>query len=86
MLLAVANAARRLDLWLSAVAGRPYHALLGIGIVIEIVHHVREFAEKPLEGATIVKTVLAILLFLALLVHQAGELGEHAERRRHRRD
>jgi hypothetical protein len=82
MLMAIAGAARRLDLWLGAIAGRPYHALLGAGIVIEIVQHVREFAEKPLEGAGIVKTALAIVLFLALLLHQAGELSEHAERRR----
>jgi len=86
MLLSVTHAARRLDLWLGTTVGRPYHALLGIGIGIEIIQHVREFAEKPLESASIIKTALAILLFLALLVHQVGELSENFERRRQRRE
>jgi hypothetical protein len=86
MLYAVADAARRLELWLGTTLGRPYHALLGVGIVIEIVQHVREFFEKSWEGFGVLKTVLAILLFLALLVHQAGELSEHAEKRRQHGD
>jgi hypothetical protein len=85
MLFALANAARRLELWLGRAFGRPYHALLGVGIVIEIVQHCRELPEK-LDSASVIKTVLAIVLFLALLVHQAGELSEHAERQRRGRD
>jgi hypothetical protein len=76
--------ARRLDLWLGTTLGRPYHALLGLGIVLEIVQHIREFAEKSFGGLGVAKTVLAIILFLALFVHQVGELSEHSERRRHR--
>ena len=76
--------AKRLDLWLGVTLGRPYHALLGFGIVLEILHHIREFAEKSFDGLGLVKTVLAIILFLALLVHQVGELSEHAEHRRRR--
>jgi hypothetical protein len=76
--------ARRLDLWLGATLGRPYHALLGFGIVLEIVQHIREFAEKSFDGLGVVKTVLAIILFLALLIHQVGELSERAEARRNR--
>jgi hypothetical protein len=83
MLSAVTDAARRLELWLGRKFGRPYHALLGIGIAIEIVQHCRELPEK-LGSGEIVKTVLAIILFLALLVHQAGELSEHAKARRER--
>ena len=76
--------ARRLDLWLGAMLGRPYHALLGFGIILEIVQRIREFEEKSFNTLGVVKTVLTIILFLALLVHQLGELSEHAERRRHR--
>ena len=86
MFFTVANLARRLDLWFGRTFGRPYHALLGIGIVTEIVQHIREMAEKSLGDTGIAKTALAILLFLALLVHQAGELSEHAEKRRRERD
>ena len=78
---AVTNAARNLELWLSRTFGRPYHALLGIGIVVEIVQHCRELPEK-LDGAAVLKAALAILLFVVLLVHQAGELSERAEERR----
>lgn len=74
--------ARRLDLWLSLTLGRPYHALLGFGIALEIVHHIRGFAENSFDGLGVAKTLLAIILFLALLVHQLGELSAHVERRR----
>jgi|HubBroStandDraft_4_1064222.scaffolds.fasta_scaffold100023_2 hypothetical protein len=84
MLFAITNAARRLDLWLGKAFGRPYHALLGIGIVIELIQHVRELVEKPWEKAGIIKIALGILLLLALLVHQTGELSEHAEGQRRR--
>ena len=78
---AVTNAARDLELWLSRTFGRPYHALLGIGIAAEIVQHCRELPDK-LDSAAMLKTALAILLFVVLLVHQAGELSERAEQRR----
>jgi hypothetical protein len=81
MFQAVTNAARNLELWLSRTFGRPYHALLGIGIVVEIVQHCRELPDK-VDSAAILKTALAILLFVVLLVHQAGELSERAEERR----
>jgi hypothetical protein len=68
----------RLDDWLHRRLGRPYHALLGVGLVVEIVRHVREFG-----GSTggVVKTVLALILFVVLLIHQLGELHEHAAHR-----
>lgn len=81
MFQAVTNAARNFELWLSRTFGRPYHALLSIGIVVEIVQHCRELPDK-LDSAAVLKTALAILLFVVLLVHQAGELSERAEERR----
>jgi len=83
MFAAVTDAARRLELWLGRTLGRPYHALLGFGIIVEIVQHCRELPEK-LGDAGVIKTILAIVLFLALLVHQAGELSERAEHRKQR--
>jgi hypothetical protein len=85
MLFFVTNAARRFERWLIATLGRPYHALLGVGLVVEIVQHCRELPEK-IDSAGVVKTVLAIVLFLALLLHQVGELSEHAEHRDRRED
>jgi hypothetical protein len=78
---AVFEVARRLERWLSTTFGRPYHALLAVGIGVELVQHCRELPEK-LEGGAWIKTGLALLLFFVLLVHQLGELSEHAEHRR----
>jgi hypothetical protein len=76
------NAVHGLDDWLRAMLGRPYHAALGIGLVLEIIAHLRELHEAPATSAGIVQLVLVMLLYLLLLIHQIGELSEHAERRR----
>ena len=77
------NSVHRLDEWLKERLGRPYHAILGIGLVIEIVRHLREAVEIGSETG-IIKAALAVILFAALLTHQLAELSEHAERRRSR--
>jgi hypothetical protein len=82
MVMALLKTASRLDVWLGQQFGRPYHALLGVGLVVEIVQRVRELGETT--SWDTVRTWLAILLFAALLVHQLGELHEHVDRRRER--
>lgn len=82
MINSILKAASGLDLWLGRQFGRPYHALLAIGLVLEIAQHVREVGELSRWHAGLVRTGLATLLFTALLVHQLGELYAHAERRR----
>lgn len=42
MIHALTRAAHRLDLWLQARLGRPYNALLGIGLAIEIIRRLLE--------------------------------------------
>jgi hypothetical protein len=73
--------AHRLDALLQARIGRPYYALLGVGLVAEFVKHLREFGDLGESATGIVGTALALLMFAALLLHQLGELREHAERR-----
>jgi hypothetical protein len=85
MISAVLTGAHRLDEWLRARFGRPYHALLGIGLVAEIVKEVRERFDDSAPEAGLIRTVLALLLFAALLIHQLGELRENLERRGRRR-
>jgi hypothetical protein len=75
-------AVRRLDEWLQGILGRPYHAALGLGLILEIIARVRELHEAPATNAGIARLVMLILFYLLLLVHQIGELSEHAERRR----
>jgi hypothetical protein len=82
MIGSILKAASRLDVWLGRQFGRPYHALLAIGLVLEIVQRVREIGDIERWDAGIVRSSLALLLFAALLVHQLGELNEHVERRR----
>jgi hypothetical protein len=76
------NAVHRLDDRLREILGRPYHAALGIGLVLEIIAHLHELHEAPAKFAGIVRLVLVMLLYLLLLIHQIGELSEHAEQRR----
>ena len=78
------GAVHRLDDWLRGALGRPYHAALGLGLVLEIVGHIRELHEALATKAGILRLALVMLLYLLLLVHQIGELSDHAERRRRR--
>jgi hypothetical protein len=79
----ILRAAHRLDAWLRRMLGRPYHAALGIGLVLEIIARIRELHEAPATSTHVVQLALVMLLYLLLLVHQIGELSGHAERRRH---
>jgi hypothetical protein len=58
--------------------------LLGVGLVVEIIKELREFGEVGASARGVVGAALALalLLFVALLIHQVGELHEHFERRR----
>jgi hypothetical protein len=79
------SGAHRLDEWLRTRIGRPYHALLGVGLVVEIAKELHERWEHGSAESGFVKTALALALFAALLVHELGELREHFERRGERR-
>jgi hypothetical protein len=55
---------------------------LGLGLVLEIIARVRELHDAPATTGGIVRRALVMPLYLLLLVHQIGELSDHAERRR----
>ena len=50
MIRELAGAAHRLDEFLRARIGRPYHVLLGVGLVVEIIKELREFGEVAASG------------------------------------
>ena len=82
MLGAVFSAAYRIDSWLAAKLGQPYRALLGVGLAFEIARHLREFPEAIASGRGVIRVVLSLLLFTALLLHQLGEFHERMAARR----
>jgi hypothetical protein len=64
-----------LDTWLQERLGRPYNILLTIGLVIEIVTRIKEAPHHLASKASIAETVLAVVLEVALLIHQIGQLS-----------
>jgi hypothetical protein len=78
--------AHRLDAWLRSHLGRPYHVILGLGLAIEIVRHLRELSEVGDSASGIVRVVVVLIFYSVLLVHQLGELYAHVAARRLTRD
>ena len=78
----ILRVAHRADAWLRLRLGRPYHVILGIGLIIEVIRHVRELAEAGESASGILGASVLIVFYLVLLIHQLGELHGHAESRR----
>jgi hypothetical protein len=86
MIHAVALAAHRLDAWLQARLGRPYNALLGVGLTVEIIRRFAELPHHAALGPKLLGVIVLIAMNLALLIHQVGELSHHTGRVRARRE
>jgi hypothetical protein len=82
MILEILYGARRLDAWVRLRIGRPYHVILNIGLVEEIVRHLRELGEVGDSPGGIARIVALVVFFSLLLVHELGELHGPMERRR----
>jgi len=70
----VFRTAFRLDAWLHRRLGRGYRALLSVGLVIDIVHRILETPRHISERPRLIGVVLAVVMEVALLIHQLGEL------------
>ncbi len=85
MLRQVFKGARWLDVWLEEHLGRPYNALLSVGLSLEMLHRIQHLPETWRPGAhDPLGAVLALVMEAALLIHQLGEMAERADRRRER--
>lgn len=84
MIAEILQAAHRMDAGIVRVLGRPYHVVLGAGLVIEVVERFRELRHAAETNAGLVRLTLVILLYLALLIHQVGELHTHMKEKRER--
>jgi len=82
MVIQVLRAARRLDEAIKARLGRPYNAILSLGLVLEIARLMHELVSRPQESAGTVRLVVSMVFYALLLIHQLGELSERAENRR----
>lgn len=90
MLRFVTRRAHWLDVWLRRKLGRPYVALLAIGLGLGITETLRELGKVIVEGekgleSNILKTVALVVFQSALLINQLAQLDQHRERRRRRR-
>jgi hypothetical protein len=77
----LAHTAYHLDEWLQTNLGRPYNALLGVGLVLGLVHQVQDLPKDFTHGGGI-STLLIAVMDVALLINQAGQFHGHMERRR----
>jgi len=82
MIIQLLRAARRVDETIKSRLGRPYNAVLSIGLVLEIIRLVHELIARPQESAGIVRLVVSMVFYTLLLIHQLGELSDRAEHRR----
>jgi hypothetical protein len=79
MVIELFHSVRWLDLMIYRKIGVAYNAVLGIGLIIEIVRRLHEAHE--LHRPSTVQTALAVALFTFLLLHQLAELSRHVDRR-----
>mgnify|MGYP001548573201 CR=1 FL=1 len=79
MVVELFHGARWLDVVIHRKLGPAYNAVLGIGLVAELVRHLHE--APALRGSTMLQTILAVALFGFLLLHQLAELAGHVDRR-----
>jgi hypothetical protein len=70
-----------LDEALQRKLGRPYNVMLAAVLVGEIGRRAMEFPEKLASKKGLMGLALSILVELALLIHQIGELDHHFARR-----
>ncbi|MBS0331472.1 MAG: hypothetical protein JSS35_01770 [Proteobacteria bacterium] len=77
----LAQLAWRLDEWLQEKLGRPYNALLAVGIVLGLVHQIGDLP-KDLAHSNGLTTLLIAAMDVALLINQAGQFHQHLERRK----
>jgi hypothetical protein len=76
MIHVIARGAHRLDTWLQARLGRPYNALLGFGLSVEIVRRLFELPEHLREAPRLAGVAVLVAMNLALLIHQIGEMSD----------
>lgn len=71
----------RLDRWLHETLGRPYGMMLTVGLMVEILRRLEETPARLASPKDWLGTAFALVLNLALLVHQLAEMAERVKTR-----
>ena len=79
MIAQILRPVRKLDAVIKQRLGRPYHAVLGVALAIEIIHQIRELASRP--SPTDLRALLSIVVATLLLINQLAELSERLDKR-----
>ena len=69
------GAVSRIDDWLHRL-GRPYRVMLSIGLIADIGHRIFDASKHVQERQHVVGMILAVVMELALLIHQLAEMHE----------
>ena len=74
-----------IDGWLKRSLGRPYHLVLGAGLIVDIVSRCRDLLSASHSQATYFRLALFVVFGVLLLINQLAELSERILRRTDRR-
>jgi hypothetical protein len=85
MIREIVRGAHALDAWLRERFGRPYVALLTVGLVLGIIESVKNLIHTAETTPDVVKVALAIAFQLALLINQLAQFHQYREERRARK-
>ncbi len=75
------NLAHRADEAIRTAAGRPYHAIMGTALVLEIIDRVHQLHEASVTAGSLIRMAVTVSFCLVLLLHQLGELSERVAHR-----
>lgn len=75
-----------IDAWLREHLGRPYLAILGVGLVLGIIATIGELSKEVSSGASIIKLLALVVFQVALLINQLAQFHDYREERRQRRE
>lgn len=82
----VLKTAYALDAWLHEHLGRPYSAILGLGLVLGIMDGVRSLTQELKPTGDMWKIAFFVVFQVALLINQLGQFHEYRLARQARRE
>lgn len=81
----ITDGARQLDEWLENNLGRPYHMVLTVGLVLEMVQKLQTLPKSFTHTGGLIGLMFALAVQSALLINQLGEFSHRREKLRRSR-